>query len=94
MAGRRLDRARQQVGRIGFDHQPIRRNVFHEFAQMQAAAFVADPAGDADIQIAVEIIEQFLALAGETMHHRRADLVPHGIDAAEKIRVRIALMQE
>jgi hypothetical protein len=32
---------------------------------MQAAALVADPAGDADVQIEVQVSVQLMALAGE-----------------------------
>jgi ABC-2 type transport system permease protein len=66
----RAHRARQQVGRVGFDHQATGGNVLHQFAQVQAAAFVAQPAGDAHVPVLVEVIEQLFARPREAMHHR------------------------
>jgi hypothetical protein len=39
--GHRPDRARQQIRRVGFDHQAIGRNVLDDLAQMATAALVA-----------------------------------------------------
>ena len=90
----RFHRARQQVGRVGFDHQPVRGNVLHQFAQVQAAAFVAQPAGDADGPILVEVIEQLRARAGEAMHHRRPELAVELLHDRHEVRMRVALVQE
>ena len=42
---------------------------------MAATAFIADPAGDAYIQVQIEVAEQAALVAGETMHHGRRQLV-------------------
>ena len=90
----RLHGARQQIRRIGFDHQPVRRNMLHQFAQMQAAAFVAEPAGDADVPVPVQTVEQFLAGAGETMDHRRAQATVEILHHRDEVIVRVTLVQE
>ena len=61
---------------------------------MRAAAFVADPTGDADEKPAIEVGDQFVALAGETVHDRTADPAANLVHAREEIRVRVALVQE
>ncbi len=70
------------------------RNVPHEFAQVRAATFVADPAGDADMEVAVEVIEQLGFLAGETVDDRGADATTHVVHEAQEVGVRVALVQE
>jgi hypothetical protein len=90
----RAHRARQQVGRVGFDHQPVRGNVLHQLAQVQAAAFVAQPAGDAHVPVLVQVIEQFLARAGEAVHDRGAELAVEVAHRRHEVGVRIALVQE
>ena len=59
MRGLGLQVARQQVRRVGLDQQPVERDLAHQFAQVLAAALVADPAGDADRQAEVEVVAQF-----------------------------------
>ena len=63
----RLQIARQQIGRVGFDQQPVGGNVPHHLTQMQAAALIADPARDADMQIQIEIGARFVDARGEAM---------------------------
>jgi uncharacterized Tic20 family protein len=57
----RLERARQQIGRVGLDHQPIGGDVLHQLAQVRAAPLVAQPAGDADVPVAIQTVEQLFA---------------------------------
>jgi len=94
MRGHWTDRARQQIRRVGFDHQAVGRNVLDDLAQMAAAALVAQPAGNADVEIGIEAIEQFFARAGETMHHGRADAAFEFLHHVHEIGVGIALVQE
>ena len=47
--------AGREVGRVGFQHQAVRRDVLHQGEQVRAAPLVADPAGDADVQAEVEV---------------------------------------
>ena len=47
--------------------QAIGGNSLHHLAQMQAAALVVDPAGDADVQAELEIGIAFLLAAREAM---------------------------
>ena len=68
--------------------------MLHQFAQMQAAALVAEPAGDADVPVLIEAFEQFLARPGETVHHRGTEPTVEVFHHRDKILVRIALMQE
>ncbi len=54
-----FEAARQQVGRVGFDHQPSAGMQLHQRQQVQAAPLVADPAGDADGQVQRQVVVQF-----------------------------------
>src|SRR5688572_5453918 len=63
----RLEISRREVGRVGLQQQPLARDLAHQLEQVRAAALVADPAGDADVQAEVEISLQLLALAGEAV---------------------------
>src|SRR5690625_2350426 len=49
--------ARQQVGSVALDHEAPGRYGFHQLLQFLAAPLVADPAGDADVQVHVQIAE-------------------------------------
>src|SRR3546814_17328282 len=80
--------------RVGFDHQPIGRNMPHQLAQMTAASLIAQPAGDTDVPVLIETLEQFIAAAGEAMHHPRPDLALEPAHDRNKIRVRVALVQD
>ena len=51
----RREIARQEVRRIGLDEQPVERDQRHGRPQLGAAALVADPTRDADVQIELEI---------------------------------------
>ena len=88
----RLKVARREIGRIGFEQQPLARNVAHQLDEMPAAALVADPAGDADIEAQVEVRVQLIFAAGEAMRDRGLDFVR--FQNLRKARVRIARMQE
>src|SRR5690348_1633682 len=90
----RMQIARQQIRRIGLDHQPIVRNQLREVAQMLPAAFVANPTRDTDIKPTLDIGDELVALAGEAMHDRARNAIAHIVEAGDEIRMRIALMQE
>ena len=61
---------------------------------MRSAAFVADPARDADVQIQVQITEQRLLLAGEAMHHGSRQAVAVVAQDLQKALIGVALVQE
>lgn len=86
--------ARQEVGRVGFDDQPVRWNLSHGVAQVQAASFIADPAGDADVQIEIQIGTDLIAARREAMRHATPQLRAEFSQDLDKILVSIALMQE
>ncbi|MNC66944.1 hypothetical protein D3C75_1173990 [compost metagenome] len=67
----RAQAAGQQIGRIAFKHQASTGNLAHQRVQVRAPAFIADPAGDADVQVQIEVTEQRLLFTGEAMHHGR-----------------------
>ena len=69
----RLQAARQQVGRIRFDHQPVRRDALHERQQVLAAPLIADPARDADARVRLQVVVQFVRMSGEAMRDRRRE---------------------
>jgi len=86
--------ARQQVGRVGLHHQSMRGDVAHEFLQVGAAALVADPAGDADVAVEVEALEQLALAAGEAVHHHPRQTVAQRAQDGHEIIVRVALVGE
>ena len=64
----------------------------HDLAQMLAAAFVAQPAGDADVVIRIEIFETFFLAAGKTMHDGLVQAAVEILHHRHEIFVRIALV--
>ena len=85
--------ARQKVGTIGLEHQPLARHLWHECGEVRAATLIADPAGDADRQTELQIALQLLSRAGEAV----SDAAPaRGVLAqyGDEIIVRVALVQE
>ena len=90
----RLHGARQQVGRVGFDHQPVGGDGPDQLAQVRAATLVAQPAGDADMPVLVEVVEQFLPAAGEAVHHRRPEPAIEVLHHRHEVGMRVALVQE
>lgn len=61
---------------------------------MRATALVAQPAGDADVPVLVQVIEKLVTLTGEAMHHRRADATLEVLHLCHEIGMRVALVQE
>jgi hypothetical protein len=51
----RLQVARQQVRAVRFEQQPLGGNRADDFAQVQSAPLVRDPAGDANVESEVEV---------------------------------------
>ena len=47
----------QQIRRVTLEHQPPALDLLDQRMQMRASALVTDPAGNADVQIQVEIAE-------------------------------------
>ncbi|MNL77200.1 hypothetical protein D3C87_2033280 [compost metagenome] len=62
--------------------------------QVGAAALVANPAGNADVQIQIQVAEQGLFFAGEAMHHRGGQLIPVITQDLQQTLTGIALMEE
>jgi hypothetical protein len=90
----RLEVAGQQIGRIGFQHQPIGRNARHGAAQVRAAALVANPAGDADAEPERQVILQLGYSAGEAMSHSADEPAVKLLQYCLEILVGIALMKK
>ncbi len=67
---------RHQVGGVSFDQQALRRNVGDKAVQMLPPAFVAYPAGNAQMQVQIQIAKRLFPGAGETMHHSIAEFIP------------------
>src|SRR3546814_5652244 len=66
----------------------------NQFAHVLAAALVAQPAGDAHVPVAVEVVEQLFARAGEAVHDDRAVPAVELAHDGEEVGVRVALVQE
>src|SRR5690348_14927353 len=61
---------------------------------MRSAALIADPAGDADGKIHLQISQQLLSGAGEAMRHCVREGLAMLAQNRDEISVRIALVQE
>src|SRR5690606_12929420 len=83
--------ARQQVGRVGFEHQPSLGNLSYQRLQVSASAFVADPAGDADVQVEIQVGIERALLASEAVHHGRAEVITEGSQYLHQTLVGVAL---
>ena len=55
MAGDQVVAGRQQVGRVAFEHQAPAWDVTHQRMQVGATTLVANPAGNADVQVEVAV---------------------------------------
>src|SRR5690606_2936484 len=86
--------ARQQVGRVGFEHQQPLGNLAHQRLQVSASAFVADPAGDADVQVEIQVGIECALVAGEAVHHGRAEMIAEGPQDLHQALGGVALMEE
>src|SRR6516225_10396178 len=85
--------ARQKVGTIGLEQQPLGRHLRHECREVRAAALIAEPARDADRKPQLQIAPQLLSRAGEAVRHAtpaRGVLAQYG----EEIIVSVALVEE
>lgn len=71
MRRRGFDRAWQQVACVGLDHPAVGGDVFHQFAQMPAAALVAQPSGGADVPVLVQAQARAQPQRRSSSHHRR-----------------------
>src|SRR5476649_496509 len=87
-------RARQQVGRVAFQHQTATWDFPDQRVQMRPTALVADPAGDADMQVEVEVAEQRRLFAGEAMHHGSAQVVAVILEDLQQALVGVALVKK
>ncbi|MCY1464699.1 hypothetical protein D9M71_827610 [compost metagenome] len=61
---------------------------------MRAPALVADPAGNADVQVEVEVAEQRLLLPGEAVHHRGRQLVAEVAQDLQQTLAGVAFVQK
>ena len=86
--------ARQQVGAVGFQHQPVGGNLADQLAQVVAAALVADPAGQADMQVEVQVAIERRALAGEAVYDCLRNIVTPGLEDLQHAAAGIALVDE
>jgi hypothetical protein len=59
----------QQERRVGFDHQPLGRDALHQLAQADAAALVANEAGDADAQTELQVAVELTRITRKALHH-------------------------
>ncbi len=59
----------KEVGGVGFDHEFIQGDGFDGLAEVVTSAGVAEPAGDADVAVLVEVVEGLLGGAGEAVDH-------------------------
>lgn len=90
----RMQVARQQVRRIGFQQQPILWNAADERGEMPAPPLIAEPARDADRQAELQAIRELRGLAGEAVRDAAQRACIMLAQRTDEIRVRIALMQE
>src|SRR3546814_3172510 len=82
-----------QVGGVGLDYRPCGGELRHQFSQVLAAALVAQPAGDADVPVAVKVVEQLFASAGEAVHDDRAVPAVELAHDGKEVGMRVALVQ-
>ncbi|MNC55608.1 hypothetical protein D3C75_1051460 [compost metagenome] len=62
--------------------------------QVGATALVADPAGDADVQVEIEVAEQRGAFAGKAMHHRGGQTVTVVLEDRQQALAGITFMEK
>jgi hypothetical protein len=86
--------ARQQVWRVGLEQQAVCRDLGYQLAQMQPAALVADPPGDADVAVQREVVAQRRGAVGEAVHDDAGHAVTVAFQQLQEVSVGVALVQE
>ncbi|RWW79984.1 hypothetical protein BHE74_00011711 [Ensete ventricosum] len=79
--------------RFRYDARPLRAAP-PVSTPMRPTAFVADPTGDANVQVEVEIAEQRLLLAGEAMHDGGGKVVSIVLENLHQALVGVTLMHK
>src|SRR5262249_53923295 len=62
-----LEVARGEIGGVCFEEQPFPWDFLDEIQEVAPAALVADPAGNSDVKIELQVRAQFVAFAGEAV---------------------------
>ena len=84
----------QQVGRVGFDHYPVQGQVANGIPEIGAPALVAEPAGDPDIQVHVQVVTRHLRRTRKAMSDSAAQVATNRTQQFHQFLVGIALVQE
>src|SRR5688572_14191340 len=90
--GLRLEVPGGGVGRVGLRDEALARDVAHQLQQVAAAALVADPAGDADVEVELDVRVQLVLFTSEAMRHGVSNL--HLLEDLVGAGVRIPGMNE
>src|ERR1700722_3885090 len=84
--------SRQEIGCIGFDQQPLERDLGNAASEVESPALVAGPAGDADEEAEREVRLQFSFASGEAVGDSAVQPAGEIAQDRRKIAMRIALM--
>jgi len=85
---------RQQIRTIGFDQQALGGDIAHQLQQMRAAALIADPAGNPDVQPQIQVSVKRSAIAREAVHYGVAQQIAARPDHRQKTCVGVPFMQK
>ena len=80
--------------RVGLDHKSVRWYFSNKFSQVLAAAFVADPTGDSNVEIEVQVGVQFALGSGEAMDDTANQPAAMRLENFDKVAVGVAFVKK
>ena len=84
----------QQVGRVGFYHYPVQGQVAYGIPEIGAPAIIAEPAGDPDIQVHVQVVTRHLRRTRKAMSDSAAQATANRTQQFHQFFVGVALVQK
>src|SRR5882757_5868725 len=90
----RFEIARNQIGRVGFNQQPLKWYVSHGFPQRLPPAFIANPTRDAYVKAELNIPLHLRDRAGKAMRYTANNTRQVFTNNVDESVVSIAFMQE
>ena len=84
----------QQIGRIGFYHYPVQGQMAYGIPEIGAPAFVAEPPGDPDVQVHVQVVTRHLRRTRKAMSDSAAEAATQWSQQFNQFFVGVALVQE
>ncbi len=84
----------QQIGCIGFYHDPVQGQMAYGIPEIGAPSLVAEPAGNAYVQVHIQVVARHLRRTRKAMSDSSAEAVTNRTQQFHQFFVGVALVQE